>query len=181
MQDNQPRKTLRMTNSHIMARALCPQQNYITLCHSIYKYEPLPWVQCGRELLDCFSPCFLSLSILSGCFVQSAASVRQMLMCVCLNLHGSQLKLSSVSDASEWQLHAACSMVWNRGEREQLRQTEGEAEGVESERDGREWGLCLHRELSKDNPSTSVEWRSARHWGCGWSNWDINVQCRRGG
>lgn len=40
----------------------------------------------------------------------------------------------------------------------QLRQMEGKAEGVESGRDEGRRGLCLHRELSKDNPSTSVWW-----------------------
>lgn len=40
-------------------------------------------------------------------------------------------------------------------------ETEGEAEGVESQRDEEGRELCLHREISKDNPSTSVKWRSA--------------------
>lgn len=65
------------------------------------------------------------------------------------------------------------------GGREQLRRIEGEAEGVASERDrgGRE--LCLHREISKDNLNTSVKWRSAVQWCCGWRDAHVSVECRR--
>lgn len=47
------------------------------------------------------------------------------------------------------------------GEQPRWIEGEGEAERVESERETEgEEKLCLHTEISKDNPSASVKWRS---------------------
>lgn len=139
----------------------------------------LPWARCVRGCWT-LSPLLFVTAYPQRAFWQNAAFVLQMLVCFCNESAQLRLKISSISDARECELHAACTMVWNHRGREQPRCIEGEAEGVESEkgREGRR--LCLQRELSKDNPSTSVKWRSVVQLCCGWRDISVNMQCRGG-
>lgn len=66
-------------------------------------------------------------------------------MCVCLNLHGLQLKISSVCNASKWELHAARSVVWSRGDEEQPRRKRerGRGEWSRWETKGEKGFVCM--------------------------------------
>lgn len=119
--------------------------------------DPLPWVRCVRELLDSFSPSFLSLPIPNVCFGRRQPPSSQcwyvfVWICTARNW---RYRVFLMPASGSYTRHALwCEIV---GGREQPRWIEGEAEGVESEGDGGGRGLCFQRELSKDNPSTSVE------------------------
>lgn len=154
--------------------------------------DPLPWVRCvcvcwraaglfvPLPPYDCLSPG----ACVCLCVWQIAASVWPPPPCICMNLHSSGLWMPRVCDASEWELHAACSLVWKRGgggggggerERGQQRWREGEEEeGGWKQKEtvgGGVDGFCLHREISKDNPGTSARWWSAAAVMLWWMRW----------
>lgn len=89
-------------------------------------------------------------------------------MCVCLNLHGLQLKMFVMSASGSCTRHAQWCEA-EGGERAAETKAGERQRRVESMRDKGRKGICVHGELSKDSPSTSAEWEMAVHWYCGWN------------
>lgn len=105
-----------------------------------------------QELRWTLFPFFIISAYPQRVFWQNAASVWQMLPCICLNVHGSQVKTSSVSDASEWELQRSMlNGVTSWGERA----ADVESEGLELERDREKRALFIEGTL-QGHPSTSV-------------------------
>lgn len=147
--------------------------------------DPLPWVRCVQERLDFFSTSvFFSLPIPNVRFGRTQPPSSQcwcVFVWICTSL---ALKISSVSDASEWELHAACSLVWNHGERRERNRDvgRGRGSGGGSSRE-RRWGktaLFAQGNL-QGQPEHICEVVKCCSVCCGWRNGNVNVSCRRQG
>lgn len=126
---------------------------------------------------DAFFPFCLYHCLFSVCALTDRCLRLANAMCVCLNLHGLQLKISSVCYASKWELHAPCSVVWSRGGKEQLRRKRerGRGEWSRWETKGEKGFAC-----TGNSPRTA----RAHLWSgkcCIWNKKTQYVQYRSGG
>lgn len=163
-------------NSRDPQSSACNEELHKTFVSHIINKRLLPWVR--LLWARCFLPFCLRHCLFSACTLTErrlCLARRDGRVCVRVCLSGcsrlTTARFLSVCNASEWELRAACSVVWSWGGglvvvvvggATEGGRGRGDWSGVE-ERQREKRDLCAQGTL-QGQPSTSVEWGTAVHW-----------------